>query len=45
MSLEDDMLIRRNMLVGLWAAEKLGLAEQEANAYSSALAVRAIDPA
>lgn len=44
MGLEEDMLIRRNMLVGMWAAEKLGLPDKEANAYSSELAVSAIDP-
>ncbi len=36
--------IRRNKLLGMWAAEKMGLTGQEAAAYSDALAVGAIDP-
>jgi hypothetical protein len=42
----DDlkMLIRRNKLLGMWAAEKLGLAGPDADAYSDALAVGAVDP-
>ena len=42
----DDLktIIRRNKLLGMWAAEKLGLAGTDADAYSDALAVSAIDP-
>jgi hypothetical protein len=36
--------IRRNKLLGLWAAEKLGLAGGDAEAYADALAVGTIDP-
>ena len=36
--------IRRNKLLGAWAAEKLGLVGAEAEAYSQALAVGTIDP-
>jgi hypothetical protein len=38
------MLIRRNKLVGMWAADKLGLTGADADAYSDALAMDAIDP-
>ena len=34
----------RNMLLGRWAAEKMGLTGQEAQAYSEALAMGARDP-
>ena len=37
--------IRRNKLLGMWAAEKLGLAGADAEAYSDALAVGTVDPA
>jgi hypothetical protein len=42
----DDLrtIIRRNKLLGMWAAEQLGLAGPEADAYSDALAVGAVDP-
>jgi hypothetical protein len=42
----DDwkQVVRRNKLVGMWAAEKLGLKGQEAEAYSNALAVGTLDP-
>jgi hypothetical protein len=43
----DDELrktIRRNKLLGMWAAEKLGLAGADAEAYSDALAMDALDP-
>ena len=43
----DDELrktIRRNKLLGRWAAEKLGLAGADADAYSDALAMDALDP-
>ncbi len=44
-SFEDlKTIIRRNKLLGMWAAEKLGLAGPEADAYSDALAVGAVDP-
>lgn len=36
--------IRRNKLLGMWAAEKLGLAGTDAEAYSDALAVGTLDP-
>ena len=36
--------IRPNKLLGLWAAEKLGLAGRDAEAYSDALAVGTLDP-
>ncbi len=43
---DDDVkkAIRRNKLLGLWAAEKLGLAGKEAEAYSDGLAMDTIDP-
>jgi hypothetical protein len=42
----DDLktMIRRNKLLGLWAAEKLGLTRQDAEAYGDALAVGTLDP-
>jgi hypothetical protein len=43
----DDELrrtIRRNKLLGMWAAEKLGLVGADAKAYSDALAMDTIDP-
>jgi hypothetical protein len=36
--------IRRNKLLGIWAAEKLGLVGPDAEAYSDALALGTIDP-
>ena len=36
--------IRRNVLLGAWAAEKLGLAGADAESYSKALATDTIDP-
>lgn len=36
--------VRRNKLLGMWAAEKLGITGQEAEAYSDALAVGTLDP-
>ncbi len=42
----DDELrkaIRRNKLLGMWAAEKLGLEGAQAEAYSDALAMGTID--
>jgi hypothetical protein len=42
----DDLkkTIRRNKLLGIWAAEKLGITGRDAKAYSDALAVGALDP-
>ncbi|WP_414474634.1 ATPase inhibitor subunit zeta [Microvirga sp. M2] len=37
--------ILRNMLLGRWAAEKLGMTGQDAEAYSDALARATVDPA
>jgi hypothetical protein len=36
--------VRRNMLLGMWAAEKLGLVGRDAEAYAEALAVGTVDP-
>ena len=46
MTSPDDQLkaaIRRNMLLGMWAAEKLGLVGDEAEAYAKDLALAALD--
>jgi hypothetical protein len=45
-SFDDELrqTIRRNKLLGMWAAEKLGLAAADADAYSTALAMDAMDP-
>ena len=42
----DDLkkTIRRNKLLGMWAAEKLGITGRDAEAYSEALAVGTLDP-
>ena len=42
----DDLktTIRRNKLLGMWAAEKLELVGQDAEAYANALAVGSLDP-
>ena len=40
---ELKKMIRRNMLLGLWAAEKLGLAGEHADTYAKALAVGTLD--
>jgi hypothetical protein len=42
----DDLktTVRRNKLLGMWAAEKLGLVGRDAEAYADALAVGTIDP-
>jgi hypothetical protein len=37
-------MVRRNKLLGMWAAEKLGITAQDAEAYSNALAVGTLDP-
>ena len=41
----DDVkqTIRRNKLLGMWAAEKLGMTGPDAEAYSDALAVGTLD--
>ena len=46
MTFDDDLkkTIRRNKLLGMWAAEKLGLVGADAEAYSDALAMDTIDP-
>lgn len=46
MSSPDDWkrTVRRNKLLGMWAAEKLGIKGRDAEAYSDALAVDALDP-
>ena len=41
---ELKKMIRRNMFLGMWAAEKLGLAGKEAEAYANALAVGTLEP-
>ena len=44
-SLDDGgKMILRNMLLGRWAAEKLGITGSAADAYASALARSALDP-
>jgi hypothetical protein len=43
-SFEDTKtMVRRNKLLGMWAAEKLGLAGPDAKDYSDALALATID--
>jgi hypothetical protein len=45
-SFDDELrrTIRRNKLLGMWAAEKLGLVGADAASYSDALAMDALDP-
>jgi hypothetical protein len=45
MGTHDDLkkVIRRNKLLGMWAAEKLGKTGSDAEAYSNELAVGALD--
>jgi hypothetical protein len=45
-SSDDDWrkTVRRNKLLGMWAAEKLGIRGREAEAYSDGLAVGTLDP-
>jgi len=43
-SVDWKQVVRRNKLVGMWAAEKLGKTGQDAEAYSNALAVGTLDP-
>jgi hypothetical protein len=42
----DDLkqTIRRNKLLGMWAAERLGITGRDAETYSDALAVGTLDP-
>ena len=41
---EDPMrMVRRNKLLGMWAAEKLGLVGESADAYSTDLAMGTLD--
>ena len=46
MSNSDDWkkTVRLNKLLGMWAAEKLGITGRDAEAYSDALAVDTLDP-
>jgi hypothetical protein len=46
MANSDDLkrTIRRNKLLGMWAAEKLGITGPDAEVYSDALAVGTLDP-
>jgi hypothetical protein len=37
-------IVRRNKLLGLWAAEKLGIVGRDAEAYSDVLALAVLDP-
>jgi hypothetical protein len=41
---EQRLMVRRNKLLGMWAADRLGLKGAEADAYSDALAMDAVDP-
>jgi hypothetical protein len=45
-SFDEDLkqTIRRNKLLGMWAAEKLGLAGADADAYSDAMAMDSLEP-
>jgi hypothetical protein len=46
MTSSDDWkkTIRLNKILGMWAAEKLGITGRDAEAYSDALAVGTLDP-
>jgi hypothetical protein len=46
MTSSDDLkkTVRLNKLLGMWAAEKLGIKGRDAEDYSDALAVRTLDP-
>jgi hypothetical protein len=46
MTASDDWkkTVRLNKLLGMWAAEKLGITGADAEAYSDALAVATLDP-
>jgi hypothetical protein len=41
---DQKTMIRRNKLLGMWAAEQLGLAGRDAEAYGDALAMGTVDP-
>lgn len=41
---ELKKMIRRNMFLGMWAAEKLQLSGEKAEAYAKALSVGTLDP-
>jgi hypothetical protein len=41
---ELNTAIRRNLLLGMWAAERLGLVGRDAEDYAEALAVGTVDP-
>ena len=41
---EQRLMVRRNKLLGLWVAERLGLKGEQADAYSDGLAMDAVDP-
>ena len=44
-SLDDlKQTIRRNKMLGMWAAEQLGITGRDAETYSDALAVGTLDP-
>ena len=42
---DAEKTVLRNMLLGRWAAEKLGLTRDQTEAYCNELASRAFDPA
>ena len=46
MTIPDDSkkTVRRDKLLGMWAAEKLGITGRDAEVYSDALAVGTLDP-
>ncbi len=46
MDLSEDWkkTVRLNKLLGLWAAEKLGITGRDAEAYTDALALGTLDP-
>ena len=46
MASSDDWkkTVRVNKILGMWAAEKLGLKDPDAEAYSTALALATLDP-
>ena len=46
MTNSDDLkwAIRRNKLLGMWAADKLGITGRDADAYSDALAMGTLEP-
>ncbi len=41
---DTKTMVRRNKLLGMWAADKLGLAGKDADGYSDALALATLDP-